>query len=110
MLNSNNKVLLNKVIQFEFDSYYNTEHANNGGNKILNFFQGETENKLCYSSFLGEKEEKSYEDLLISLLKDTEFVEIYNEYQEKEKILFDFNSLRDDKKIEILVKCFFIVN
>lgn len=49
-------------------------------------------------------------DLLNSLLKDSEFIEIYSEYQEKEKIIFDFQTLGEINKLELLIKCFFIVS
>jgi hypothetical protein len=65
--------------------------------------------KLCYSSYLGEKDEKCYEDLLNALLKDSEFMEIFNEFKEKEKLIVEFESLDDENKCRILLKCFFIV-
>jgi hypothetical protein len=48
-------------------------------------------------------------DLILSLDKDKEFQEIFEEFKAKENLLFGFESLEDAKKLEIMVKCYFIV-
>jgi hypothetical protein len=78
-------------------------------NQILHQnFNGDT-NKLCYSTFLGEKEESELDELLSSLENDKEFQEIFEEFKAKENIFLGFLSLDDKKKLEIMVKCYFIV-
>ena len=65
---------------------------------------------MSYSSYLGEKEEKSYSELLASLVKDPEFFEIFYEFKVRDQIHSDFESIPENKKVEILVKCYFIVS
>lgn len=72
-------------------------------------FNGESNNKLTYSSFLGEKDEQEYEELLPHLLSDNEFSEIWNEMKLKDNIFLEFHELSNEKKCEILIKSFFIV-
>ena len=68
----------------------------------------DTNNKICYSSYLGDKDNQCYEELLTSLLKDSEFCEILNELKTKENIFIDFIEMSEDKKFEYLIKCYFI--
>jgi hypothetical protein len=76
---------------------------------LQNQFNGDTNSKLCYSTFLGEKEEKTYVDLLFSLIKDPEFLDMFEEFKGRDRLSLDFEELTEDKQIEILIKCFFIV-
>jgi hypothetical protein len=50
-----------------------------------------------------------YEELLNFIVKDEQFNEIYNEFKIKEKIYLDFIGLDNIIKIQILIKCYFIV-
>jgi hypothetical protein len=78
-------------------------------NIINNQYNGNSNIKLCYSSLLGEKEEKCYDELLSSLLTDLEFSEIFQEIKSKENIFLEFDQLSEDKKCEIIIKGFFII-
>ena len=50
-----------------------------------------------------------YEGLLNYIVKDEHFNDIYNEFKIKERIYLEFEELDDISKIQILIKCYFIV-
>lgn len=67
-------------------------------------------NKFCYSSFLGEKDEQKLEELEDSLSSDKEFSEIFEELRLRKNINSSFQNLDNNKKVEFLIKTFYIVS
>jgi hypothetical protein len=58
---------------------------------------------------LGNKDELALDELIICLIKDEEFLQIFNELKLKENIYSDFKSVDNSLKVKILIKSYFIV-